>query len=542
MIERKCRTGLLVLCCMLSHFGSAYAQDHHFAYVQNANGVASAASATSGKMATAKKVYEALVTARGDLRLPVPDFVMNKGEQFVAWMDPVNTVIGMEEKAFDACMQLGPDSLNALAALLSHELTHYYEKHDWSRNFVKGNQGLNSTTEIGNLDEGVKQETQADYLGGFLALTAGYNVYGITARLLPQLYKTYGLPEQLKGYPSLADRVAMSHNAAGQLKELQTVFETAQYLSLLEEFETASKYYRYIKKDYPGREIINNAGVNQALAAMNLFSPKEMPWVLPLEPDPNSRLYALKGIEQDRIQKRTRLLKEALLDFDQALLLDPGYAPAYLNKACCFTLLDNWDDATYWLSKYKAIPGASPAAALVVQGVMAARQENNALAEILFGQARDQGSAIANINLHTLQQDAAVPPRKMGAAAIETINGVYLDDFLEAPEVDKEIKPAPNTTCGIKQALTSKILLHCADNSEHYAVIQLCTAGCGDATQKGIKIGSTAAQVEETYGPPIRRVAWKAGYAYTYSHLNLLFEFNDTGTVLAWGCFRQSQD
>lgn len=540
MIERNISVILLLFYFVLSNLDIAKAQDHNFAYVQKENGRKSSALVASGKFATAKKVYDALATARGDLRMSVPEFTMNSGEQYVAWMDPINKTIGIEEKAYDACMQLGADSLNALAALLSHELTHYYEKHNWSRNFAKDNQGLDSSDKIGALDEGVKQETQADYLGGFLALTAGYNIYGITAQLLPELYKTYALPDNLKNYPSLSDRVQMSENAAEQLKALQVVYETAQYLSLLEDFETAASYYGYILTNYAGREIINNAGVNQALAALKLFSAKEMPYVLPLEPDPNSRLYALKGQEQDRIRKRTLLLNEALQDFDRAAQLDPNYAPALLNKACCYTLLNAWDDAEYWLRKYKKLPNANANSAMVMAGIIAALQQDNDKAKDMLEKANTEGSPLANINLRVFSQVSLVPPGKVGAAEIETINDIYLDDFLEAPEVDKEIKPTAKSTCAIKQYSNSKILVHMADNGTNYTVIQLCSPGCESATRKGIKLGSTAAEVEETYGPPIHQVAWRGGYAWTYPHLNLLFEFNNSGSLQTWGSFRQS--
>lgn len=45
-------------------------------------------------------------------------------------MDPDKIQIGLEEKAYDICISFGADSLNALAALLGHELVHYFEKHD----------------------------------------------------------------------------------------------------------------------------------------------------------------------------------------------------------------------------------------------------------------------------------------------------------------------------------------------------------------------------------------------------------------------------
>ncbi|MEZ4927371.1 MAG: hypothetical protein R3A50_13920 [Saprospiraceae bacterium] len=538
MIKRKIYRVLFLMACTICCTLLVQAQAPVFAYVQNANGKAPGAAVATSKKDIVKKVYADLLAARGDFRVQSPELTMNSGQQYVAWMDGENTTIGIEEKAFDICMQMGADSLNAIAALLSHEVVHYYEKHDWTRKFVKDNRDVGSSEAIESLDESVKQETQADYLGGFLALTAGYNVYGISARLLPILYKEYSLDEKLKGYPSLSDRIKMSQNASEQLKRLQMVFETAQYLSLLEDFETSAVYYRHILKDFPGREIYNNAGVNSALAALKLFSQKEMPYILPMEPDPNSRLYSLKAGDQDRIQKRTNLLQDALKDLDHAAQLDPNYAPALLNKACCYTLLNAWDDAEYWVRKYKKCKGSDPSSAMVLEGVLAAMQDDVETAKSTMQKAGN--NALAKANLIVLGQDQLSPVKKQGTAEIETIDDIYLDDFLETLTVDMETKASSNTTCGAKKFPSSKILVHCSDNLSEYAVIQLCGAECNSSTQKGIKVGNTASEVEEKYGAPIHQLAWKGGFAWTYPHLSLLFEFDDSGKLRTWGCYRQS--
>ena len=40
-------------------------------------------------------------------------------------------LVQLDEEAYDLCTSLGADSLNALAALLGHELAHHYRNHDW---------------------------------------------------------------------------------------------------------------------------------------------------------------------------------------------------------------------------------------------------------------------------------------------------------------------------------------------------------------------------------------------------------------------------
>ncbi|MBK8555842.1 MAG: tetratricopeptide repeat protein [Lewinellaceae bacterium] len=269
-----------------------------------------------------------------------------------------------------------------------------------------------------------------------------------------------------------------------------------------------------------------------------------MPFALPIEPDPNSRLYNLKGFEQDRLQKRTAMLNEAIQQFNDAINLDPGYAPAYLNKACCFTLQNAWEDAAYWLSKYKAVKGSDPLLAMVLEGVQHALQQDSVGADRLFETAQKQGSVLADINLRKLRQLAPERHNNSKVGGLETIDQLVLEDFLVEPPSDiKEIKLASNIICGVKDYPHSKVLVHFADKGQRYAVVQLCGAGCGDATRDGIVVGNTNTQVEAVYGLPTRVVAQPAGgTVWVYPGLSLLFHFDRAGKVWRWGTYCVSMD
>lgn len=517
-------------------------QQHVFAFIQNKAGKVGLRSATAYKYDVTLAVFNDLLRARGDFRQQAPELVMNNGEQFVAWMDPDNAQIGIEEKAYDVCVALGPDSLHALAALLGHELIHYYEKHDWSRNFIHANEPLDAARKINQLDEGIKQETQADCLGGFLAFSAGYNVYGLMPRLLEKLYKTYGLPAQLPGYPSLPERVEITKTAMLELRDLQTVFEVAQYLSLLEKYEEAAQYYRHILQSFQSREIYNNAGVNLALAALSLFSMSEMPYVLPLEPDPNSRLHNLKGGPiAERLNMREALLSQALEQLDRAIMMDPAYAPGYINKACVLALKREWDDAEFWLKKGKKIGNVSMATDFtVLEGVLAALQNDTVQAQNLWGAAQTAGNLLAEINLDIL---AGLPreQEKINATATkEKINGVLLDDFLRVPEVEKEINLSPTIIAGVKPYAQSKIWLHYADDGRQYAAVHWCPADCNAPTQNGIRNGDDAGALTAAYGQAPRIIARPDGAMWVYPAANLLFHLNREGKVQGWGAFRKA--
>jgi tetratricopeptide (TPR) repeat protein len=534
---------LLLLLCLVSWSPRPLpAQESRiFAYVQHAGGKKAAQPGRSHKYRVARAVFDELLSARGDLRLPAPELVLNDGEQFIAWMEPERAAIGLEEKAYDVCAGFGADSLDALATLLAHELTHYYEKHDWKRHFVRANRTSESIRVTESPEEGLQQEAQADYLGGFLAFSAGYQVYGLMPRLLPRLYRSYGLPEQIAGYPSLTERLQMAENAMAQLRDLQTVFELAQHLSVLGQYEDAARYYGFILQTFQSREIYNNAGVNLLLAASELFSAREMPYALPVELDPDSRLYGLKSIDPFRMERRQALLGQALEHFDRAVQLDARYAPAHLNKACLYTLQGNWDEAEYWIKKARKI--RQDPALQALEGVMAALQNQPEAARAHLSAAVAAGFFPAQRNLEILSGSPTAPTApRLAAKGVERINQFDLGEFLESPQVDKEIEVSPAIRCGGRDRADSRILLHYADRGSRYAVVQMAADGSAAVSLGGIGAGSGQSELLNAYGPPARTVPQPDGAVWVYAVERLLFRLDARGNVKNWGVFRLSPE
>ncbi len=513
-----------------------------FAFVLNQEGKAGLKPASSYKYDVALTVFNKLLRARGDARQQAPVLVMNNGERYVAWMDPSRVRIGLEEKAYDICTQMGKDSLPALAALLSHELIHYFEKHDWSRNFAHSHATLEAARQIGSLDEGIKQETQSDLIGGFLAFSAGYNVYDIMPRLLERIYRAYGLPEALPGYPGLSERVEVSRSAMARLKELQTVYEMAANLAILEKHEAAARYYRYILQDFQSREVYNNAGANLAIAALSYFNAVEMPYVLPMEIDPHSRLYNLKNVQSERIRMRTALLDQALELVDRAMVLDPDYAPAYINKACIYVLTGASDDAAFWLQKGKKLKDTLLVADfMVLEGIIAGVEKDSLRAEALFIEAMEKGNSLARMNLDAHRWNFRTPASDgPGSFTRESIDNLNLDDFLRSPVVEKEIYLDAKTICGVKTMPQSKVWVHYANDGKEYAVVHWNNDAATNSTQKGIRQGSNAKEVREIFGVPTRIIARTGRSIWVYAALGLLFEMEETGAVSKWGVFRTS--
>lgn len=79
----------------------------------------------------AVSVYKKLCDAAGDFRRGLPRLiVMDRVSRIASYRSSDNTLI-LELKAYNICSSFGKDADAALAFLLGHELTHFYQEHDW---------------------------------------------------------------------------------------------------------------------------------------------------------------------------------------------------------------------------------------------------------------------------------------------------------------------------------------------------------------------------------------------------------------------------
>ncbi len=520
-------------------------QDTLFAYAKSSRRPKLQPQLVTGyKLETATKVFEDLIQARGEFRMAPPSFVMNEGRQYIAWMHPGRQEIGVEEKAYDVCTKLGRDSLNALAMLIGHELVHYYEKHDWSRHFFRINDFMTASSRDELMRDGLKFEAQADHLGGVLAISAGYNPYAISGRLLELAYKEYGLPEENPPYPSLSERVQISKQTASRLRKLHSVYQMASLLTMIGAYPTANQYYKYLLKEYQSYEVYNNAGGNAALAALHYFEPAEMPYVLPFELDINSRLDQLvTRFPADREKQRARFLSDAERWFKSARELAPDEPSPVLNLALIHLLHGAYNDAVYLTNKVIEISkgkerSKTTADALVTLGIIEALKGNESEAQRLFSEASEAKTGLAERNLLLLQkpEKVAVLSKKTIFNGIEQIDGQFLGDFLENPDVDtaatEELREG--VFCGKKYLASSEILLHYADDGEEFAVFHQTSEDYRGATLGEIRIGAFIGDVTNIYKTPTRRLELASGSCLIYEKERLLFVFDEEGILKKW--------
>ncbi len=497
--------------------------------------------ADSIKYEKALKIYNALVNARGDFRYPVPAFVMRKEEAKVAKIDYEDMEITLEEKAFDVCSSFGDKADAAVAFLLGHELTHYYEKHAWRSGFAADYSDLNIGIKLDSLTDDVTHETEADYLGGFLAYSAGYGMFDQGPAIIKKLYKSYGLPDTLPKYPVLSDRQAMAQRSAEKLQRLVEVFDMANLLTAIGRYGEAYQYYRYVLMQYQSREIYNNLGVTAVLDAYQYFKEGELKFRYPLELDLESS--ATKG--DGMVSDREKLLRQALKHFDAAISLDPKYAPAYLNKACTYALLGDTLRARFYAEREArpaALESKSAKTAIdinILIAILDATAGDTASAkQLLTDAATKDSSALAAHNLKILNNEPLPKPKSEGFSDdIETID--ELDLFLMAPsdmsfDESRSITMAKNLYFkqNPKQGPGSRLYMSQNRAKRQSIYFHITGPGYTGKTAKNLAIGAKRAEIVAAYETPKNTIETPQGEIMVYE--NMIFILGADHKLARW--------
>lgn len=502
---------------------------------------------TGYKKEVAQSVFNDLIQARGDRYKAIPKLVMNDGRRYMAWMNPVAVEIGMEERIYDVCVSFGQDSLAAMAAILAHELTHYYENHDWSRNFVNQNQHLEATEKVSAMDEGIKYETQADYLGGLLAIAAGYDAYALMPIFLDRAYAAYGLPAEVPGYPSLKERMQLSQNTADELKKIHAIYHTANLLTMIDAYDVALTYYEKVLNTFQSYEVYNNAGVCALLSTLELMTPEEFPYALPLELDAKSRLDKLASrLPGDTEAARALLLQKARNYLVNATNLTEKEPVAALNMAMYHLLAKEYFDAEYWATKAQraAIRLREPKVsgdAMIVQGILSALQGRPDEAEQLFINAQAKSRAMAELNSAILNGQRTAQyqgtPSDIGQ---EQVGDVPMEDLLyNLPVLDVNTEVNQGTFCGKEEYKDHTLYLHFANDGEEYAAFQQTKTNYAQATKGRIKLGATQLEVMEKYGLPNKMLNLREGTGLRYDKQKIIFYFDNADLLQSWIVYEQ---
>lgn len=495
----------------------------------------------SSKYQIANAVYKKLVAARGDARYPAPRFVMSRATSDGALMSYDSLKITLEERAYDVCASFGEQRDQALAIILGHELIHYYEKHGWRLGFANEYRQLDIGVKLDELQDKVTNETQADYLGGFLAYSAGFGLFDKVPDLIGGLYKAYQLPDTLPLYPSLQDRQAMSRFTLQKLELLVDAFEVANLMVAVGNYSQAREYYQFVLRDYQSRELFNNIGVS---ALLEVLDKSESKMVYPVQLDLNSR--AGRGGD-GFAQKRSELLTLAIQSFDAAIHLDPEYAPAYLNKACAYALLEDAQRARFY-AETEAKQRAEKAGNLktvgdvqVLLGILAYTKGDSITARQIFEKEAANKNAIADKNLRTLLRKPD-EPEELSLSGLssrsENIDSISLSSFSQNPDWDKKRTQVLDGKTKLFQHIpkgnNSKVYI-CRYEGPDDAVLsffQITKPGYTGKTAKNLGIGATRDEILAAYKKPQRSIATPTGEIMVYKRQ--MFILDGEGKLLRW--------
>lgn len=291
---------------------------------------------------TAENVRNKLVLAFGNQLESAPRIKVTDQVLPIANYKSRSKVITIERKVFDFSRQFGKDSLDVLAFIIGHELSHHYRKERGTFGFAKDCMANTSLSISG-------EERQADIWGAFTAFLAGYRTIELLPEIMKGLYEQYNL-YQLKDYPSFKEREQTDLVVFEEVQKMIELHKAAVWLTALGKYELAAANYEYIAQFYPSKEILNNIAVNYALKAINFTGstidkfiyPLTLDWSTPLSQIKKSR--GEKELSMGELAFRRNLLGKAISSLITIKKLDKNYLLSQLNLINCYALWGRGED------------------------------------------------------------------------------------------------------------------------------------------------------------------------------------------------------
>jgi len=263
-----------------------------------------------------------------------------------------NPIIKIDQKLIEICFSMGKDSVNALAFILSHELSHYYKDDNWCMDYAsfkfKSNPAFaKSLKNSSKNNEG--KEAYADKDGLLHAGIAGYSPFNVFNKLIDAIYDKYKLQDNLVGYPTKARRKEINRDVRSDAQKWLSIFNSGLINIKIGNYKEAIDSLSYLSKKFPSREVFNNMGIAKTRKALLLktktYEEVHYPdrFLYPLEVENKSRLSQddTRGLDDDKEEEYTKLLNEAEKDFQEAIRIDPHFTKGRINLACIYDLIGN---------------------------------------------------------------------------------------------------------------------------------------------------------------------------------------------------------
>lgn len=521
--------------------------------------------ATNPKVSNANAVFQQLNYAFGSgrstgLRLEILARNPRK-KPIIAQYNPrpAGAVVRLDEEVYDLCRTLGPDSLNALAAVLGHELAHHHLNHSWYDTF-----GLSGTTGVTiNKEQASRFETEADFNGCFVAQLCGYSPDPAFKNILALIDTHIVLPNGRH-----ASRPQAYTSKTTQLTELAAVFRVAQLLYATGQFDAAAVcFQRLTNADaFPNAPMLNNLAVCYLQAYAAKLSAADQPFALPIEFDANGRLAAPRSRGET---PSPALLSAAIRTLETALSTEPDYSPARLNLACAYLLNQQQKQYSAALGEIdKLKPAQRTAESWLVQAIAYHLDGLNDRATIAFQQARQQkqsasSAAIVAYNQKVFesrtgsvldltvewlrkrllgeqnQSSQLITTERVSGQAVETVRLPTSQATTVVIEGFDQNRQRPITIEWRGSSLEAGVLAGQLRTSVGQS-IRLLVAGPAYRGQldRRLGIGATEAQLRAAYGLPVRQCRQTSGSWWVYESASkkrqLIVELTTNDRIQGW--------
>ena len=482
------------------------------------------------------QVYERLKAAIGDKskQWPTLKIQANRG-QVLAYYRSKNLIV-IDQKTIDICHTMGARETDALAFLLGHELTHFYQHLHWQKAGFAG--GFLADRHA--FEEHKGEEKEADLYGAFIAYLANYQPTEVVPDLIEAIYKDYNLKAQIKNYPSLSERKMIAKDVCQKVEELIQIFESANYFMAIGEYANAASSYAHILQFVKYRELYNNLGTALIATGIQIPAGKEIVFQYPLEIDQEIPLRDVVDLSRETV------LAQAILHLQTALQMDEKAYNTQLNLASAYLLAKDYSKANELIKQLEMLaPGAKEKANIhLLKGIALAQQGDKKEGRLHFKQAfqlsqEENIRLVAAYNLNALKGIFKKRERTSSTSITTQIQGIDLiyqnnfpykeiyliDIFLTTNKVIKLHHLPPQT-------------LMCQIQSEEQSFALLRTTATKERTANNLGVGSTVQQIRAAFPKSkVKVLANSQGYFLTYPSHKLIFRMAANGTVVEWGVF-----
>lgn len=493
---------------------------------------------TKADLTLVRTVYQSITEAVGDYRRNLPEIHLRDGSNNIAAYRSADNKIFVEQKALDICKSLGEDAEAALAFLISHELSHFYQQHDWS----EAGFGTNFVADKATFNRHKLDEQEADTYGAFITHLAGYNTIKIIPTLLEKLYAAYNLQSKdLSAYPSLAERKTVAEEACAKSQELITVFDLGNYLLAVGAYNLAANNYAYVLQYIKSKELYNNLGIANLYAALVIPDRTTTAYFYPVEVDLDIPL------RDGSPAVRQALLQRSVTNLQTAVGYDSRYYTGFLNLACAKDLSGQPKQALELLDQLQKFTNnpTQQARIAVIRGIATARLGDKTLAARYFDEAQRHDNSTA-VQTWVTRNKAILTGDATATLVSQSLVRPTLDDKMDGISLLYD-RPKSGESVVLKNEGLDRqeLFITSLKRSKLYtlkasdAVFQLqLTNSSAERTQKQIGVGSTVAAIKAAYsGLNSHALSHRRGYFLIFPQKGLIFNVNRNEQVTEWALY-----